>query len=462
MNGVTGKGRFEANMRTAKAYGYYGAQRLLKSLVGDTGRVIRSAVYYPAVKDVGTLADLVNRVSWYLPRSVFSHPEVSIAVDEALLNTNLEDLVPPASQERYIRKTEHIHLVGSRAVDLSQADAIMLWDKGSALAPRVLRHLARLNVVDPTYYLVIESVTSERLCAQTLEIGDKERFSELSKENYQGLLDKVGNADNAYVFGTGPSLDQATQFDYRGGFRVVCNSIVRNKAMLNHIQPQLLAFADHTFFFSPCRYAAEFRQMMLETVRELQCYVMVQDFQVPLLLAHYPELEKRIIGIPAPGIWDMRLNELIGMLLARRGGMLMPVKIPGHGEEYNFPTLDRFYVRLAGSIMTLFMLPVASSVCNNIYVVGADGRKPEEKHLWGYSASSQFGDLMQTIFDTHPSVFRDSDYMHIYRQYCREFEELVQYGEAAGKRYYALTPSHIPALAQRLVSGIGAQTELVS
>ncbi|MDY6917296.1 MAG: hypothetical protein SVP26_05025 [Chloroflexota bacterium] len=448
-------------MRTAKAYGYYGAQKLVKSLVGDTGGVIRSAIFYPAVKDIGTLADLVNRVSWYLPHCASSHPQVSIAVDKTLLNTNLEDLAPPASQECYIRKAEHIHVVDSRAVDLSQADAIMLWNKESMFAPRVLRHLTRLSVVDPTYYLVLESVISQRLCAQTLEIRERERLAELSKENYKRLLEKVGHCDDAYVFGTGPSLDRATQFDYRGAFRVVCNSIVRNKALLHHIRPQLLAFVDHAFFFSPCRYAAEFRRMMLETVQEFQCYIMVQDFQVPLLLAHHPELEERIIGMPAPGIWDMRSSELIRTLLARRGGMPTPVKIPGHGEEYNFPTLDRFYVRLTASIMTLFMLPVVSSVCRNIYVVGADGRKPEEKQLWDYSSSSQFGNLMQTILETHPAVFRDSNYMHIYKRHCNEFKELVQYGEAAGKRYYALTPSHIPVLARRLVSGGETQTEPV-
>lgn len=450
---TTRRGRFEINMRTINAYGYYGAQKLLKSLVGDTGRVIRLVIYYPAVKDIGTLADLVNRISWYLPQSVFSHPEVSIVVDEALLNTNLEGLVPPVSQQSYIGKSENIHLVDRRAVDLSQADAIMLWNKRSMFAPRVLRHLARLNVVDPTYYLVVESVTSEQLYAQTLESREKERFYELSKENYRGLLDKVAQCDTGYVFGTGPSLERAIEFDYRGGFRVVCNSIVKNKAMLNHIKPQLLAFADQAFLFSPCRYAAEFRHLMLETVREFQCYIMVQDFHVPLLLAHYPELENRIIGMPAPGIWDMSLRELIRMLLTRRTKMPLPVKIPGHSEEYNFPTLDKFYVRLSGSIMTVFMLPVVSSVCKTIYVVGADGRKPDEKYMWAYSPSSQSADLMQTIFDTHPSVFRDSVYIDMYKEHCKFFEELVHYGESLGKRYYALTPSHIPVLARRLVSG---------
>lgn len=450
--------RFKVNIRRAIAYGYYGMGKLLKSISGDTGRVVRRVTYYPTVKDAASLADLVNRISWYLPHSALSQVEVSIIVDKRLLGTNLKSLVPPVSQQYYIGKSENIHLIEHQAADLSQADAIVLWDKGSMFKPRVLRHLIKVNVVDPAYYFSVEGDTSRRMYIQTLETQQKERLSELSKRNYQALLDEVGQCERGYVFGTGPSLDRAMEFDYRGGFRVVCNSIVKNKALLNHIKPHLLVFGDPMFHFSPCRYAATFRQMALEALNEFQCYIMTQDYSVPLYLAHYPELENKIIGMPAPGVWEMSLPEIIEMVLRRPHKIPWFNKIPGHNEEYNFPTPDKFYVRLLGSVLPSFMIPVVSSVCKEIYIIGADGRdpnrhKPDEGCVWSYSSSSQFGDLMQTAFHTHPAYFRDQPYTFDYKIYCGNFERLVHYGESLGEKYYTLTPSYIPVLAQRLISG---------
>lgn len=445
--------RRKINMRKMLAYAYYGTGKALRSLTGDDKRVIRQVIYYPMVKDTATLADLVNRISWYLPHSNFSKVEVSVLVDETLLNTDIKSLVPPAPQQSYIGQCENIHLIGRRDLKLSKADTIMLWDKGSMFAPNILWHLGKVTMVDPDFYYVVESVLAARLYFQILDSEQKERFLHLSKKNFQSLLNDVGGCKKGYVFGTGPSLERAKEFDFRGGFSVVCNSIVKNKDLLKYIRPQLLVFVDEAFFFSPCRYSAEFRQMMLEAVNEFQCYIMVRDHEVPLLLAHHPQLENRVIGMSAPSVWDMSVRESIGMLLRGPSKMPLPGKVPGHQGKWNFPTLDKFYVHVAPSVMPGMMVPVVSSVCQEIYIIGADGRKPDENYFWTHSSASQLGDLMRTIFDTHPSFFRDTLYADEYVEYCDYFKELVQYGESLGKKYYSLTPSYIPVLAQRPAPG---------
>jgi len=446
--------RAKINLRKIRAYGYYGVGKVLRSMGRDSERFIRHIFYYPKVKDIATLADLVNRATWYLPQSTFSQVEVSIPVDTKLLGTNLESLVPPPSQYNYIGRHENIHLIDLHKADLSQADAIMLWDKRSMFDPRILWHLARVNVADPWYYYIVESFLYPRFCFQSLESQQKKHFIQLSKNNYQALLNKVAAYKRGYVFGTGPSLDQATEFDYDEGFRVICNTIVKNKRLLKHIKPQLLVFLDPAFFFSPCLYSAEFRRMMLETVQEFQCHIMVPNYIVPLLLSHYPELETKIIGMPIPGLLDMSLREIIRMIFRNPinnvlSNLPVQTKIPGHREVYNFPTIDKFYVRASSSVMTMYMIPIVSSVCEEIYIIGADGRKPDENYFWTHNPSSQFGDLMKTLFDTHPSFFRDAVYTDAYKGHCDFFENLLRYGESMGKKYYSLTPSYIPALAKR-------------
>jgi hypothetical protein len=436
-------------------YSYYGLAKVLTVLTGNTKRVVKQVIYYPTVNDEATLADLVNRISWYFPQSANSRVEVSIVVDKKLLVTNLKSLVPPSSQHCYIGKSENIHLIEQRERDLSKADAIMLWDKRSMFKPVVLRHLTKVNIVDPTFYFSVEADTHQRMCIQTLEGQQKERLVELSKKNFQALLDEVDECEQGYVFGTGPSLEaHAMDFDYSDGFRVVCNSIVKNKTLLNYIKPQLLVFGDAQHHMSPCRYAATFRQAAIEAVNELQCYILTEDYHLPLLLAHYPELKDKIIGIEAPGVWKLSLYEIIMMVLHNPHKIPWFDKIPGHDEEYNFPTPDKFYVRLTGSVLPSFMIPIVSSICKDIYILGADGRdpkgrKPDGTFIWGYSPSCQFNE--QTAFDTHPSYFRDRPYTEDFDIYCENFEGLIHYGESLGRKYYSLAPSYIPVLAQRLV-----------
>jgi hypothetical protein len=438
-------------------YSYYGIAKVLKSLTGNTERVVRQVIYYPAVNDKATLADLVNRISWYFPQSSFSQVEVSIIVDKKLLGTNLKSLEPPASQECYIGKSENIHLIDRQEVDLFKADVIMLWDKKSMFKPDILRHLTKVYMVDPTYYYTVEADTYRRMYFRTLDGKQKERFIELSTRNYRALLEEVIKYERGYVFGTGPSLNRAMEFNYQDGFRIICNNIVKNKAMLSHINPHVLTFGDAQHHSGPSRYAATFRQTVLETVNEFQYYILIEDFQVPLYLAHFPELENRIIGLQSPGIWDLSLYEILRMVLRNPHKIPWFDKIPGHDEEYNFPTLDKPYVRCAGSVLPTHMLPIASSICKEIYILGADGRdpkgrKPDETYIWSYSSSCQFNnDLMQTAFDTHPSYFRDRPYTEDFDIYCKNFEGLIHYGESLGRKYYSLAPSYIPVLAQRLV-----------
>ena len=66
------------------------------------------------------------------------------------------------------------------------------------------------------------------------------------------------------------------------------------------------------------------------------------------------------------------------------------------------------------------MIPLASAVCKDVYVIGADGRdpngrKPDETYIWSYSSSCQFdNDLMKTAFGTHPAYFRDRPLLRLW------------------------------------------------
>jgi hypothetical protein len=191
---------------------------------------------------------------------------------------------------------------------------------------------------------------------------------------------------------------------------------VKNEEFLEYINgPDLLVFSDPVFHFSPCEYSAQFRDNIIEVVRKYKCFVTIPNDTVPLMLAHYPELKNYLIGMPTK-------------------------------KEFNIPSLDAFYVKRTANILTLYMIPMASAISDKIYIIGADGRKPDEKYFWNHSSSAQYNDLMQTAFKTHPSFFRDRDYRDYYEEHCFSLEKLIEYGESLRKQYISLTPSFIPAL----------------
>ena len=447
--------KYDVALRKLIAYGYYAFSSVLKLGSANKGKGIDRIIYYPSVKDIGVLADLVNRISWYFPQTELARPHISIIVDSELADVDMGALTTPPYQERYIGLTDNIDLINGREADLGKADVIMLWDSRYLLNPTVLKYSSKVNIVDPGYYFSVEGDTHRRMYLNILPEDQRERLLGLSRRNYQALQDDLGACDKGYVFGTGPSLDRAMEFDYGDGFRVVCNSIVKNKPLLDHIKPHLLIFGDPIFHYSPCRYAEEFRKMVLEVVNKYQCYVLTQEYSLPLYLAHYPELENKLIGMPGPGVWEMSFSDMVKMVLRKPLQIPWFDRIPGHDEEYNFPTAEKFYVRLTGSILPSYMVSVASSFCKEISIIGADGydpneRKPDGTSVWSYSSSSQLNDMMRTAIMTHPSYFRDQPYTFNYQIYCKNFERLINYGESLGKTYYSLTPSYIPVLSERL------------
>jgi len=455
--------KIRMNMLRTLVYSCYGTQILMQSIKGQTGSHLKNIVYYPAVRDNKTLGDLFNRVSWYFPDSENSKANVIILVKDDLLKVDPRSLVPPDYEYNYIGKSTKIRMNSAKDFNLSDADAIMVWDKRSLFSPIILSYMNKVNIVDPTYYFSVEADAHRRMYNKTVTDKNHEKFLELSRKNYRDLIEKMKIYDRAYLFGTGPSLEKhGMDFDYDDGFRVVCNSIVKNKDLMNHIKPHLLVLGDAVHHMSPSHYTAIFWRDVLKAVNKFQCNILTEDYHLPLILAHFPGLKSKLIGLDVPGVWDMSIKEILEMILRRPTKIPWFDKIPGHDEKFNFPTPDKMYVRLTGSVLPSHMIPVASAICKNIFIIGADGRdpggrQPDEKYIWSYSSTCQYDE--RTSMRTNPSYYRDRPLTEDFDIYCENFDDLVRYGELKGKKYFSLTPSYIPALARRFCSSYGTDNQ---
>jgi len=147
--------------------------------------------YFPVVRNITILGDLINRACWYFPKSTQSKVEIYIPVDKDLIGIDLETLEAPRAQQRYIDNLDHIHLIKENEIDLSEASAIMLWDKKRQLDPVILRHIHKVKIVDPTYYFSVEAETYQRMFYTTLTPDSKEYFLQLSKKKLS-IIDRQG------------------------------------------------------------------------------------------------------------------------------------------------------------------------------------------------------------------------------------------------------------------------------
>jgi hypothetical protein len=376
-------------------------------------------IIYPCIDSVDVLADVVNRLSFALPQK--EGLSIYVAVSNALRVDSIFELPTPEFQERYIGRNENIYFVDEEtAKGHLKDDFVLLYDVNALKKLSVLREAYKLEIIDKTYFSDKEAESLRHLFFSVFSLEEKRRFLEISKKNFQVMKDRNSGKKNAYCFTTGPSFDRYEDFYFEeNSFKVICNSIVKNKAFLSYINgADLLVFADPVFHFGPSSYAEQFRQDVMHFIDKYDAYVLVPDYNMPLLLAHYPQLEARLIGMPGQ-------------------------------KKFNFPMEKDFFVKGSANILTLYMLPIASAVSEKIGIIGADGRKEGEKYFWKHSASAQYDDKMEGVFKTHPSFFRDRDYKDYYAEHCRFLEELISYGEGKGKCYYSITPSYIPALKKR-------------
>lgn len=242
--------------------------------------------------------------------------------------------------------------------------------------------------------------------------------AEQALERLQSL---AGTSRSAFILATGPSALAVDLKKVDADLRITCNSAVRNMERIREFRPNVIACTDPVFHFGPSRYAAEFRRDLLRAVEEVDALVLSgHDFAGPLLNL-VPELHERLVVIPTQ-----------------------------QGGPWRWPTDRNPTVRLATSVLTNLMLPVALMLADTISIAGADGRQPTENYFWKHNPSLQYSDeLMQTVFDSHPAFFRDRDYEDYYEQHCADIEALIELGESSGKTIVGAAPSWIPALRAR-------------
>lgn len=384
-------------------------------------------LYYPAFENNDEFSDQIYRISWYFPEN----SKIRIKI---LTTTQLE-LLPPAD---YFFKQAAERIPGNITIDingintletisplLEKTRLIASWKNNiqDQVTDLISKKQMRAIMVDKNDPSRREAFEYAKFLHDLEEWPKRKARTDDAQLRFNVLKLKYSHLSKCYVFGTGPSLQDAYNFDFSDGLRIVCNSIVKNRTLLEHIKPHIIVAGDPLFHFGCSEYAEKFRTDLTEAINKYDCEFFYPFFYSTLFESHYPELTARSYPIPQK---------------------LM--------DKFNLDLSNGFVVKGTDNILTLLMLPLAATLANEIYILGTDGRNPDENYFWKHNPQSQYNDdLMNGVKACHPGFFDHVVYEDYYEQHCDNLEQLLAEGEALDKKVYSMTNTFIPALLKRAI-----------
>lgn len=399
----------------------YLAKRVRKQYSVNRGKI----TYFPKFNDKGSLSNHYYRATWYFPFKKGLINSVN------LYTTNNAELGEcPKYMGCSNKKVSHVRLRTGKVaylLSLLKSDVVLLWQGDCNSWWLKFLKLSGVTIinVDTTDLSSKEYGTYPGIIWRNL-LTNNERKA-IIDESYKRFTDlavtlKLSGKNKSAVFGTAPSLEAAIDYDFSDCVSIICNSTVQNKELLNHINPTFITAGDAVSHFGVSLYAEEFRKDLFKAISAHDLYYFGTATFGYFLALHYPELSDRFIFIEQ--------------------------KTDGP----NFNLLESFSAPKLDSTMNIHMLPLAATFSKDIYVLGCDGKDPDEKKnedFWGHASTAQYHSLVDTGHQCHPT-FDAHRQVSTYSGYVSSVLKTLNAGTYGyGIRYTSLKKSYVPGFSDR-------------
>ncbi|KPA14079.1 radical SAM protein, partial [Candidatus Magnetomorum sp. HK-1] len=179
-----------------------------------------------------------------------------------------------------------------------------------------------------------------------------------------------------YIFGTGPSLDKAIYRDWSDGYRIVCNTIVRDPILWNHINPHFIVAGDAIYHFGQTVFAKQFRQDLAKRLDETETYFFYPDLFDVIVQRELSQFSDKLIPIPEE-----------------------------YYEKINTDLTKKFIIPGLNNVLASLLFPLACTLSKQIYLWGFDGRAPGDKLFWKNSEKHTYPHLIPELQKAHPAFF---------------------------------------------------------
>jgi hypothetical protein len=179
-----------------------------------------------------------------------------------------------------------------------------------------------------------------------------------------------------YVFGTGPSLSQAARMDWSDGYRIVCNTIVRDAQLWQTLDPHFIVAGDALYHFSYTKFARAFRKDLAARLSETNTYFVYPALFNSIVIREMHEYADRLI--PVPDGTHVKINADLR-------------------QEFSLPNLD--------NVLPYLLLPLGCTLSRKVFLWGFDGRGPTDQLFWTNSAGHTYSELLSELRAHFPAFF---------------------------------------------------------
>lgn len=237
----------------------------------------------------------------------------------------------------------------------------------------------------------------------------------------------AGKSRPAYLFGTGPSLQQARDRSFSDGITVVCNTIVRDADLWHHLRPAFLTAGDAIYHFGHNRHSRAFRKdalMRLQESRGETLFVYPAQFDV-VVRPEFRDVHSQLIPIPY-----------------------------GEHTDATVDLTDRFRLPLLENVLANQLLPIGCTLSSDVRLWGFDGRAPDDTGFWANSSRQAYPELMHSIRDAHPAFFASkvpegNETQYVKQAHGEVLEQRLSEAESRGIKFQMLHHSWTPTLQKR-------------
>lgn len=243
-------------------------------------------------------------------------------------------------------------------------------------------------------------------------------------------INKLRSQDykRVYLFGTGPSLSMAMNHSWDDGYRVVCNTIVRDKELWHHINPHFVVAGDPIYHFGFTSFARSFRD----------------------------DLRKRLSETDTKFMYPLIFHEIVSREFLGAEGQLIPVPYGSHQRIHNDLSMN-FSLPALGNVLNLLLLPLGCTLAKDVYLWGFDGRAPMDKLFWSNSLKHSYPEHMDELRKAHPAFFsyyvpEENPEKYVQAVHGDSLEHNLLDAEALGWHFNMLHDSYTPTLQKRRVA----------
>lgn len=230
-----------------------------------------------------------------------------------------------------------------------------------------------------------------------------------------------------YIFGTGPSLQSAVSRTFSDGFRVVCNTIVKDQILWHHLKPDILCAGDAIYHFGANKHAKAFRADALERLKESggsTIFVYPASYDL-VVRSEFREVKE----------------------------ILVPIREGGH-KDFDHDLSTRFLLPSLGNVLNHLLLPVGMTLSKDVRLWGFDGRAPDDAGFWSNSENHSYPELVPFIHEAHPAFFshmtpRGHESQYVKKVHGDDLENRLTAAESHGYKFSMLHRSWTPTLQKR-------------